>query len=275
PTTMSTLCVATEIIHAVWQALNKVDPERSCAGWGKIIFPITSGRQKDGSLYVMYHWSAGVGVGAVKGRDGFNSNGSIVNLGAMHTPNVEGYEQSYPVHFQKVEFRTDAGGAGQYRGGTGIDYVVELEQPSALAIRGEGLWTPSGFGAFGGMYGAAGQMTLDPLEGEKLRKYEVRSIGPTRLSIQAAGGGGWGDSLARDPERVLRDVRDEVVSKEAAEHIYGVVIDDTGEVAAQKTKALRQQMAMSRKERDVIDEEPETRLAANAALQMITTLSIQ
>jgi hypothetical protein len=32
---------------------------------------------------------------------------------------------------------------------------------------------------------------------------------------------------------------------------------------------------MSRKERDVVDEEPETRLAANAVLQMITTLSIQ
>jgi N-methylhydantoinase B len=243
PTTMSTLCVASEIIHAVWQALNKADPERSCAGWGKMIYPITSGRQRDDTIYVMYHWSAGVGVGAVKGRDGFNCNGAIINLCGIKLPNVEGYEQNYPVHFLKVEFRTDAGGPGMYRGGTGIDYVVDLEQYSVLTVRGEGLWTPSGFGTAGGMDGAAGQMSLDPLEGERLRKYEVRNIGPTRLSIQSAGGGGWGNPFSRDADRVLRDIRDEVVSKEAARQIYGVVADETGRsIDAQKTNALRQQM---------------------------------
>ena len=39
------------------------------------------------------------------------------------------------------------------------------------------------------------------------------------------GGGGWGDPLEREPERVLRDVRNELVSPAAAERDYGVVID--------------------------------------------------
>jgi N-methylhydantoinase B len=39
------------------------------------------------------------------------------------------------------------------------------------------------------------------------------------------GGGGWGDPLQRQPELVLRDVRDGVVSPEAARRLYGVVID--------------------------------------------------
>ena len=39
-----------------------------------------------------------------------------------------------------------------------------------------------------------------------------------------AGGGGWGQPLERDPERVLRDVRDEYVSIEGAERDYGVVV---------------------------------------------------
>jgi N-methylhydantoinase B len=39
------------------------------------------------------------------------------------------------------------------------------------------------------------------------------------------GGGGWGDPLERDPARVLRDVRNELVSAEAARQDYGVVID--------------------------------------------------
>ena len=41
------------------------------------------------------------------------------------------------------------------------------------------------------------------------------------------GPGGWGDPLERDPERVLRDVRNEFVSVGAARDDYGVVIDVT------------------------------------------------
>jgi len=44
------------------------------------------------------------------------------------------------------------------------------------------------------------------------------------LRFQTGGGGGWGDPLDRDPEMVLRDVRDEYVSIEGARRDYGVVI---------------------------------------------------
>jgi N-methylhydantoinase B len=39
-----------------------------------------------------------------------------------------------------------------------------------------------------------------------------------------SGGAGWGDPFERDPERVLRDVRDEYVTIAAAEREFGVVI---------------------------------------------------
>ena len=39
------------------------------------------------------------------------------------------------------------------------------------------------------------------------------------------GAGGWGDPLDREPDRVLRDVRDEYVSIEGAARDYGVVIE--------------------------------------------------
>jgi len=240
PTAMSTLCVASEIIHAVWKALNQADPERSCAGWGKVIYPISSGRLADGSPYVMYHWSPGVGAGAVKGRDGFNANGGIINLGALQIPDVEGYEHSYPVHIVRAEFRMDGGGPGLYRGGTGIDYVVEIEGSSVLAVRAEGLWTASGFGIAGGLDGLGGTMTLEPSAGQPVRKYEVRLIGPTRLSIQSAGGGGWGDPKLRDIELVRGDVRDGVVSEVAANQAYGVVTKDGGRtIDLEQTVLLR------------------------------------
>ena len=40
-----------------------------------------------------------------------------------------------------------------------------------------------------------------------------------------AGAGGWGDPLERDPERVVKDVRNEFVSLEAAAAEYGVIVD--------------------------------------------------
>ena len=58
------------------------------------------------------------------------------------------------------------------------------------------------------------------------------------------GGGGWGDPLERDPEKVRDDVLDEYVSREAAERDYGVVLtgeleDYSLEVNEEATKALR------------------------------------
>jgi N-methylhydantoinase B len=55
-----------------------------------------------------------------------------------------------------------------------------------------------------------------------------------------AGGGGWGDPLERDPERVLRDVREGYVSAEKAHELYGVVLDaDERKVDGAATRALR------------------------------------
>lgn len=44
------------------------------------------------------------------------------------------------------------------------------------------------------------------------------------VRLVTSGGGGWGNPFARDPERVLIDVRDEYVTVEGAARDYGVVI---------------------------------------------------
>ena len=46
----------------------------------------------------------------------------------------------------------------------------------------------------------------------------------TRAIIRTAGGGGWGDPLDRDPEKVYSDVLEDLVSIEAAKTEYGVVL---------------------------------------------------
>ena len=56
--------------------------------------------------------------------------------------------------------------------------------------------------------------------------------------IRSSGGGGWGKPYERDAEQVADDVRNEYVSLEVAERIYGVVIKD-GKVDEQATAELR------------------------------------
>ena len=51
-----------------------------------------------------------------------------------------------------------------------------------------------------------------------------RAKAGTSFRFQTGGGGGWGNPFDRDPERVLRDVRDEYVSIEGALRDYGVVV---------------------------------------------------
>jgi N-methylhydantoinase B len=243
PMTMNTIAPAVEIIHAIWRALGQADPERGCAGWGKNSVPTMAGRDDDDMPFVMYHWAGAIGAGAVEGRDGFNANGGLMALGALYLPDLERYEQTYPVRFLRQAFRTDGGGAGCFRGGTGIDYAVEVERPAVLSLRGEGLNTPSGFGIDGGGTGVPGRMRIELAGGEEILpdKYGILPVGPMTLELAAAGGGGWGDPLRRDPYRVLRDVRDGTVSPGAATEIYGVVIDDeTGAADEAATAALRE-----------------------------------
>ena len=67
------------------------------------------------------------------------------------------------------------------------------------------------------------------------------------LRHELAGAGGWGDPLDRDTWRVLKDLRNEMISNETARRDYGVVIDtDTMAVDAEATEKLRAEMRARR-----------------------------
>jgi N-methylhydantoinase B len=55
------------------------------------------------------------------------------------------------------------------------------------------------------------------------------------VRIETTGGGGWGDPLDRDPERVALDVLQGKVSPEAARTEYGVVLGDAA--ATERTRS--------------------------------------
>lgn len=221
---------ASEIIHACWRALSKVSSvlaQQVSAGWGAQVAPVTTSLDSQGKGYAMYHFGAMGGAGATSQRDGLDQVGMLSAMGNLRVPSVEVYEQAYPVHFLAHEFRTDGGGAGLFRGGTGVHYELEVDRPATWSFRCEGLYTPTGFGLEGGGYGKEGVLEMRDLDsGENIpaTQYGVRSLPPVELRIYAPGGGGWGSPYSRDPQLVLDDVIDGLVSVKAAREDYGVVI---------------------------------------------------
>jgi N-methylhydantoinase B len=245
PLTMCTVFPAHEIMHVMWWALAKADPSRALAGWGKNSFPVSSGSDERGRVWVMYHWGGNSGGGAATSRDGFNQMGPMITLGGLTIPNAETYERLYPVTVRRHELRCDGGGAGQFRGGTGAEYAVDIETPCEYSFRAEGTTRPTGLGIAGGHPGRVGSVTVREQGGEcrVTPDYGLMRVGPSRLQVCSPGGGGVGDPLLRDVDKVVRDVRDGLVSVAMAREAYGVVMLSGGAQAdRQATDALRARM---------------------------------
>jgi len=84
-------------------------------------------------------------------------------------------------------------------------------------------------GCAGGGNGRPGDLWINPDTRAAKRLPTRYADYPLRAGdifrLDTPGGGGHGDALARDVERVLADVREGLVSRQAAEHDYGVVLE--------------------------------------------------
>ena len=242
PQTMSTMYMGHEIVHAVWKALAQADPGRACAGWGKTVHGISTGHNKAGEPYVLYHWNALSAAGAVAERDGFHQIGLLGALGGLTVPNVEAYERLYPIRVHRHEIRRDSAGPGERRGGAGIEYEAEVDGEVVQSFRSEGLTYAAAYGTNGGGDGRGAEMTIvsDGNFVNDLPLYGKRSLTNPKFTVRSAGGGGWGDPRLRDPAAVARDVIDGIVSTTAARDIYGVAVDAaTGAIDSAATERLR------------------------------------
>src|SRR5262245_33146762 len=224
--TMCTTYPAHQIVHAIWKALGEAVPDLACAGWSRASHCNTSGVGRDSRFYVAYQWLGMSGAGAVDGRDGFETMGHMATLGGLTLPDVETFEVDYPFHIHRHELRMDGGGPGRSRGGTGALVELDVLVPAEYSYRGEGSGVQTSFGAAGGHPGDKGSCTIAFPDGRGYTPppYSVERHGPLRLTISSAGGGGYGDPHTRDPECVRDDVRDGLVSLEAARSSYSVVL---------------------------------------------------
>ncbi|MBO9195293.1 hydantoinase B/oxoprolinase family protein [Rhizobium sp. 16-449-1b] len=186
------------------------------------------------------------GTGARKGRDGIDGRDSgISNL--ANNP-VETVEAELGIEISTYALRPDSGGAGQWRGGCGMELTFRvLTDDSNVLGRGLERLLFRPWGSNGGKPGMPGQLILNRGKaGERhLGKIDVLTVnaGDT-VTFLTPGAGGWGDPASRDPQAVLRDVINGFVTVEAAESDYGVAIIG-GAVDAAATEALRKAMGES------------------------------
>ena len=178
--------------------------------------------------------------GARPWADGLSGNSNL--FANMATQSIEVCEAENPVEILAYEFVADKAGAGKFRGGAPYrrDYKL-LEAEAVLQVRSDRkVFRP--YGLYGGNPGASSSNIMNPeREARPLdSKLTMTMYAGEVLRHELAGGGGWGDPLERDPESVLRDVRNELVSMNSARDDYGVVIKSDGwDVDYKATQILR------------------------------------
>jgi N-methylhydantoinase B len=142
---------------------------------------------------------------------------------------IEAVEQLYPVRIERTALREDSGGPGRWRGGLGLTREVRIQvAASRLSVLAEKAVLPP-FGVCGGAAGATNRFWVRrdgrPIQPSALPgKVSGFPLEPGDvLLMESSGGGGFGDPLERDPARVVADVGEGYVTREAAEAVYGVV----------------------------------------------------
>ncbi|MFC2047482.1 hydantoinase B/oxoprolinase family protein, partial [Chloroflexota bacterium] len=114
-----TLFIAKQIIEIVWDALSKVVPEETSAGWGcPSLWSYSGVDPRRSEAYGTPDFLTGAnGAGAIWGTDGWSTATCSINGGCLAIPEIEVVESIYPLFREKWMWVTDSGGPGKWRGG--------------------------------------------------------------------------------------------------------------------------------------------------------------
>lgn len=211
-------------------------------------------------------------VGARPHKDGVDTGG-IIHSPQSAQPEVELYEQQYPILYLYRREEPDMGGAGRWRGGTGLGMAYmphDAPAPIKTQTLANGVAFPNNLGLSGGYPG--GTIRYQMQRGSRVRELLASGRIPTSpeevagsveildfkgMTEQASGdvmfvrtsaSGGYGDPLEREPERVAADVLAGYVTEETAARIYGVAMR-AGVVDEQKTAITRERILQERRAR--------------------------
>ena len=262
--------VSLEAISKMMVASDEYRKEAT-AVWQGAHCPITVAGYK-GSNYVvtLLTQEFGGSGGARTFDDGVDLAGTIPNP-LNRTPNIETEEKNAPVLYLFCRFLRDSAGAGLFRGGLSNEYSITSNADGDglvdVVVYGTGTEYTQCQGFSGGYPGSNTGFILYrgkdmfeilrnggfPEKVEEIGGSQAHAVWGTyklgrgeMLHMWMMGGGGYGDPLERDPERVRSDVIQRMISQECARNIYGVVLNQSLEVDSANTESLREDMVRQR-----------------------------
>ncbi len=217
------------VAFCVIGALANAMPDAVSGGdYGTVNHSYISGFDKSSNKHFIYYEFPAGGNGGTFIMDGPSAMRSPIS-GDVYLSSHELVESLYPVIIDQFSLRTDSGGAGKFRGGLGIIRQVRvLADEAALSVVADRNKIPP-FGIFGGHAPLSQQWNMiRDRETEKPLSSTGKVTGlPLKkgdtISLRSAGGGGYGNPLDRDPDKVRNDVYQGYVTIEAARNVYGVV----------------------------------------------------
>jgi len=232
--------VGLEIASSVSQALAAADPEEvgSTHAARPLIFSIDKQCRVGGVEEQLgrsdYGLLSAPGLAGNAHRDGWGVPGSIAR---GQLPSVEEFEPENDVFVERLELRTDSGGAGRNRGALGTETVIRLPAGGheRLYACAAGVAHVTA-GTAGGCCGGSAALHVE--SGGELTEIEAVEVdrpldAGARLRILAAGGGGFGDPRERSRAQVEADLQAGYISERAARELYGMTHErsaDDGEL---------------------------------------------
>lgn len=203
---------------AVFGALVKAVPEKVMAESGSqpTLRALFTGVGLDDEKFSSILFANG-GMGARYDKDGIACTPFPTN---STCGSIEVFESTVPLLFWKKEMVKDSGGAGRFRGGIGQEIILEVvsRDPIRVSLLTDRHKHPAQ-GYMGGLAGMPNRIVLN--DGQFIHPKSQTTLKPgDRLTINYAGGGGFGPPEGRDPEKVEEDLAEELISHEASQDVY-------------------------------------------------------
>ena len=241
------------VVDTIVVALAKAMPDRVPAGHHGLLggFVVFFGLHPKTKRRFIVQSIEGGGWGGRPFEDGESATVSVCQ-GDVRNGSIEGIELKCPVLVESRALRQDSCGAGRYRGGLGLDMKVRnLVEGKWNFERTRRSKCPP-WGIAGGTAGEPGGNLLK-LPGEKAFKWITGANVPVPLNslaiVRTGGGGGWGDPLQRDAALVAADAAEGLISRRAAQELYGVVLRGSMSLDESATQRLRDRLRSRRKVR--------------------------
>ena len=270
---VATTNVADRLANVSGTIFAQMGPEKGIAEHGVLMPPgaaVIAGVdwRRGGAPYFNQLVAGASGGGAVYGYDGWLTFEAPCVSGVLTLDSIEIDELKHPIMVKTRTMIKDSGGPGRWRGAPGkLFEFVQRGAPGTWAYLNDGHCNvPKGI--HGGLSGRASDVWKYKISDlselwECERDKKARRIDLPQMSVEtlqpetevlvgeANGGGGFGDPLERDPEKVRWDTREEYISLDTVRDVYGVVLDTEPElyrVDYEATEKLRQELRKKREE---------------------------